>query len=83
MDNSLLEERPNKRSKSKRWENGDDAAMEDSLSQTNGLETQPRPRTPSLKSTTPSSPKTIEIVRHISVVPSGYAKRRRHIDPAR
>jgi hypothetical protein len=60
---------PNKRSKTDDGENEDDAATKDSLSRTNGLETQTRPRTPSLESTTPSSPKTIEIVRQVSVVP--------------
>jgi hypothetical protein len=63
------EERPNKRNKTDRGEDEDDAATKDSLSRTDGLKTQPRPRTPSLKSTTPSSPPTIEIVRQISVVP--------------
>jgi hypothetical protein len=69
MDNAPLQEHPNKRSKTDRGENEDDAAKNDSLSETNGLDIQTRPRTPSLKSTTPSSPKTIEIVRQVSVIP--------------
>ena len=69
MDNTPLQKHPNKRSKSDRGEYEDDAVKNDSLSRTNGLETQTPPRTPSLKSTTPSSPKTIEIVRQTSVVP--------------
>jgi hypothetical protein len=70
IDDAPLQEHPNKRSKTDRGENEDDAAKNDSLSRTNGLETQTRPRTPSLKSTTPSSPKTIEMVRQVSVVPA-------------
>jgi hypothetical protein len=69
MDNAPLQGHPNKRSKTDRGENEDDPAKNDSLSRTNGLETQTRPRTPSPKSTTPSSPKTIEIARQVSVVP--------------
>jgi hypothetical protein len=64
---STPEERPNKRIKTDRREHEDDAATKDSLGRTYGLKTRPRPRTPSLKSTTPSSPSTIEIVRQISV----------------
>lgn len=53
---STPEERPNKRSKTDRGETEDDAAMKDSLSRTDGLKTQARIRTPSLKSNTPSPP---------------------------
>jgi hypothetical protein len=66
---STLENRPNKRSKTDNGEIEDDAATKDSPSRTDDLKAQPRPRTPSLQPTTPSSPKTIEIIRHISVVP--------------
>jgi hypothetical protein len=67
MDNSLLEKRPNKRSKSERGDNEDGAATEDSFER--GLETPPRPRTPSLMSSTLSPGSTIKIVRQTSVVP--------------
>jgi len=67
MDNSLLEKRPNKRSKSERGDNEDDAATEDSFER--GLETPPRPRTPSLMSSTLSPGSTIKIIRQTSVVP--------------
>jgi hypothetical protein len=67
MDNSLPEERLNKRSKSERGENDDDTALEDSFER--DLETPSRPRTPSLKFTTPSPGSTIEIVRQTNVVP--------------
>jgi hypothetical protein len=66
---STPDHRPNKRSKTGDGENEDYAAMKDSLSRTDGQKAQPRPRTPPLKSTTPSSPSTIEIVRQTSVVP--------------
>jgi len=69
MDNAPLQEHPNKCSKTDRGENEDNAAKNDSLSETNSLDIQTQPRTPSLKSTTPSSPKTIEIVRQVSMVP--------------
>jgi hypothetical protein len=62
IDNAPLQEHPTKRSKTNRGENEDNAAKNDSLSETNSLDIQTRPRTLSLKSTTPSSPKTIEIV---------------------
>lgn len=55
MDNTPLQEHSNKRSKTDRGDYEDDAVKNDSLSRTNGLETQTRPRTPSRKSTTPSS----------------------------
>jgi hypothetical protein len=67
MDNSLLEKRPEKRSKSERGKNGDDATTGDSFAQ--GLETPPRPRTPSPMSSTLSPGSTIKIVRQTSVVP--------------
>lgn len=66
---STPEERPNKRRKSDGDRNGVDTTTEDSLNRTTGLKAQTRPRTPSLKSTTPSPPSTIEIVRQTSVVP--------------
>jgi len=53
---STPEERPNKRNKTDRGENEDGAATRESLSRTDGLKTRPRPRTPLLQSTTPSSP---------------------------
>jgi hypothetical protein len=67
MDNLLLEKRPEKRSKSERGENGDDATTRDSFAQ--GLETPPQPRTPSPMSSTLSPGSTIKIVRQTSVVP--------------
>lgn len=67
MDNSPLEEHPNKRSKNERGENENGAAMEDSFER--GLETPPRPRTPSPMSSTPSPGSTVKIVRQTSVVP--------------
>jgi hypothetical protein len=67
MDNSLPEERPNKRSKSEQGENEDDTAIETSFER--GLETPPRPRTPSPTSSTPSLGSTIKIVRQTSVMP--------------
>jgi hypothetical protein len=66
---STPEERPNKRSKSDRGENEDDTATEDSPNRTVGLKTHPPPRTPSLRSNTPSPGSTIEVVRQASVVP--------------
>jgi hypothetical protein len=66
---STPEERSNKRRKSDRDRNEVDTTTEDSPNRTVGLETQPRPRTPLFRSTTPSPPSTIEIVRQTSVVP--------------
>jgi hypothetical protein len=62
-------ERPKKRSKSDEGENEDDTATEDSPTRTVGLKTHPPPRTPSLKSNTPSPGSTIEVVRQASVIP--------------
>jgi len=67
MDNALLEEHPNKRSKSEQGENKNDAAMEDSFERC--LETSSRPNTPSPMRSTTSPGSTIKIVRQTSVVP--------------
>jgi hypothetical protein len=67
MDNSLLEKRPEKRSKSERGESGDDEAMEDSFERC--LETPSRPNTPSPMRSITSPGSTIKIVRQTSVVP--------------
>lgn len=64
MDNSPLEERLRKRSKSERGENEDDTAMEDSFGR--GLKTPPRSGT---ASPMPSPGSTTKIVRQTSVVP--------------
>jgi hypothetical protein len=65
---STSEERLNKRHQSARDRNGVDTTTADSLDGTIGLKAQLRPQTPPLKSTTPSAPPTIEIVRQASVV---------------
>lgn len=66
---SILEEHPNKRHKSGRDWNGVHTTTVDSRDRTIGPKAQLRPRTPPPKSTTPSTPSTIEIVRQTSVVP--------------
>ncbi|GAB7336896.1 hypothetical protein MBLNU13_g00813t2 [Cladosporium sp. NU13] len=65
---SISEEHLNKRHKSGRDWNGVDTTTADSLDRTIGLKAQLRPQTPPLKSTTPSAPPTIELVRQTSVV---------------
>jgi hypothetical protein len=65
---SFSEEHPNKRQKSGRDWDRVDTTMVDSFDRTIGLKAQLRPRTPPLKSTTPSAPPTIELVRQTSVV---------------
>ena len=67
MVTSTLEEYPNKRNKSTREDDESDAVMEDSFER--GMETHPRPRTPSPTSPTLSPESTIKIVRQTSVVP--------------
>jgi hypothetical protein len=65
---STSEEHPNKRRKSDRGQNEIDATTEDAPNRQSGLKAQLRPRTPPPKSTTPSTPSTIEISRSPSVV---------------
>jgi len=61
-------DRPNKRSKCDNSESEDGVATDDLHKRTVNLETTPRPRTPSPKSTTASPGSILEIVRQTSVV---------------